>query len=519
MLRYLLIILIIFNSSITHGFDLDNMLLRSIGGQKAYHQFEKLNSFSIEGRVNFNGVDGTFSQYFEIPNKFYLELRMKGMTLIQAYDGRLAWQRDHNNRVSEVTGYERQSLLSSIYMESFAFLFSDRMQGGYDYLGDTTYNEIVYHRVAFYPLFQDTIITYFDKITGVKIKLVDELDNINTVTEYDDYRKIIDILFPFQINLTYPGTSMSIIFKVDSILFNPEMNYNIFQLPENEISDFRFNHDDSILKIPFEYKYDHIWLLASINGKKKIWFILDSGASANFFNADVIADLELEVTGAMPIVGVAGFDEVKLVQTDSISIGSLVLLNQIAGMMDLSEFEKLLSTENEFGGILGYDFLSRFPLLVDYQNSELTIFNPVKFIPPDGGNEVPFKLTMLVPTVEGEIEGIKGDFIVDLGNSFGLVLHKQFVDRYNLFDVLGNRRSNSGIFGGIGGKLESLSGTAQEFKIGQIILSDVEVIIPSRGEGLAGSSRIAGNIGNQLLNKFKVLFDYGHNKLILYKNE
>jgi len=246
---------------------------------------------------------------------------------------------------------------------------------------------------------------------------------------------------------------------------------------------------------------------------------LDSGASANFFNSDAIADLDLEVAGTMPVVGIAGFNEVQLVRTDSISIGSLVLLNQIAGTMDLSDFEKILPTDNNFGGILGHDFLSRFPVMVDYQNSELTIFNSDKFTPPAGGEEIPFKLTMLVPTIEGEIEGIKGDFIVDLGNSYGLVLHKQFADRHDLFNFFENKRTNSDTFGGIGGKLESLSGTAQEFQIGQIILSDVEVIIPSQGKGLAGSSQLAGNIGNQLLNKFKVLFDYGHNKLIFYKNE
>lgn len=511
-------LLVIGNSSIL-ALDLDSLFIKSIGGTKALSQLRNTNSYKVEGTVNFNGTYGTFIEYFENPNKLYLELNLSGMTLVQAYDGQVAWQQDHNGRASELSGFERQALLTSVYMESFSYLLPGRMDGGSRFISDTTLDGNSYYKVVFYPQHNDTVIALFDKVTGMKSKIIDKMDNLTSVTKYNDYRKISDLLFPFNINIKYPGTQMFVVFDVDSIVINSEINRSIFQIPGNNIIDYKFNDSVDRIIIPFEYEYDHIWLPASLNGKKKVWFILDSGSSANFFNTKVISDLELVITGTMPVMGIAGFDEVQLVKTDSISIGSLTLLNQTAGSMDLGDFEKLLSSDREFGGMLGYDFLSRFPIMIDYQNYQLTIFNPDKFIPPVKGKEVPFKLTMLVPTIEAEIEGIKGDFIVDLGNSFGLVLHKMYVDKYNIVDLLIDVKNNKYSFGGIGGKLESKSGIAASFKVGEILLTNVDVLIPSHGEGLAGSSQLAGNIGNKLLNNFRVLFDYGNNKLIFYDIE
>ncbi len=514
----ILTILIICNSSII-AIDLDSLFIKSIGGTKALTQLRNLNSFTIEGTVNFNEASGTFIEHFKEPNMLYLELKLSNMNLIQAYDGLIAWQQDHNGRVSELSGFERQALLTSIYMESLSYLFENRLVGGYQYLHDTTINEHIYYQVAFYPAYEDTVTVFFDKKTGMKSKIIDKMDNIILVTEFSDYRKINDILFPFEIEAKYLGTTMKMKYYINSIVTNTEINNNIFKKPLNEIADFRFNDTTDQITVPIEYLNDHIWLSASINGKKKVWFLLDSGSSANFFNTRAIADLDLEVTGTMPVMGIAGFDEVQLVKTDSISIGSLTLIDQIAGSMDLTDFDKMQTSDKEFGGILGYDFLSRFPIIVDYQNLELSIFNPENFVPPKEGKVIPFKLTMLIPTIEAKIEGIEGDFIVDLGNAFGLILHNQYAERHNFVDLLSEVKTNRNTFGGIGGTLKSKSGIAASFRIGEILLTNVDVLIPSHGEGLAGSSQLAGNIGNQLLNKFKVLFDYGSNNLIFYQND
>jgi hypothetical protein len=168
------------------------------------------------------------------------------------------------------------------------------------------------------------------------------------------------------------------------------------------------------------------------------------------------------------------------------------------------------------GGILGYDFLSRFPILVDYDDSTLTVFNPDGFEPPAGGVEVPFHLTMLVPTVSATIDSIRGDFIVDLGNAFGLVLHKRFADAERLDTVLTDQRDVQQSMGGIGGVTGGTTGKVPRFQVGDVVISDLPVLVPVGETGLAGSAELAGNIGNMVLERFRVLFDYGSARLILY---
>ena len=54
------------------------------------------------------------------------------------------------------------------------------------------------------------------------------------------------------------------------------------------------------------------------------------------------------------------------------------------------------------------------------------------------------------------------------------------------------------------------------FKIGDILIRSLRVILPEDSTGLSGSEEIDGNIGNLLLENFRVLFDYKRYRVIFY---
>jgi hypothetical protein len=171
-----------------------------------------------------------------------------------------------------------------------------------------------------------------------------------------------------------------------------------------------------------------------------------------------------------------------------------------------------------FGGVLGFDFLSRFPVMIDYANRVLTVYDPESFELPEGGSEVSFHLTMQVPTIEAELVGLKGDFLVDLGNAFGLVLHRGFVEEYGLDSLLGDVQPLSRSIAGVGGTVRGSSAFAASFAFGDIRIHSLRVVLPEEGEGLTGSEELAGNIGNLLLENFRLLFDYNNSRLVFYES-
>lgn len=499
------------------AFNLDSLLIVSIGGSGAYDSLKHLISYRTEGSVNLNGQHGRFVEYFVPPNRFHLKVSFDDFSLVQAYDGRTAWQMHPNGQVSELEGFEKRELLKNVYFEAFAYLFPDRLTGDKEYRGETVRDGQTYHEVAFYPMNSDTVLVYYDCRTGLRRLMVSRLDNINTLTHVDRYEEVSGILVPFYSKAAAEGVPLFSEFEVETVELNGQVDTSIFSMPAAVLADYHFPEGAQYVEIPFEYHAGHIKLLVTINGRKRTWFILDSGASANILHKPVVDELNLPAVGALPARGLGGFEEVQLVKTDSISIGRLTLYNQVAGSLDLSLLSRPGMYGEDFGGLLGYDFLSRLPVMVNYQGATLIIYNPDRFEPPKGGVEVDFHLSMLVPTVRGELNGIPGDFIVDLGNAFGLIIHQRFVELHQLDRKLDDIRDNPRTFSGIGGGLAGKTAFAATFRIGDILIQSLRVILPDSSAGLTGSGQLAGNVGNLILENFKVLFDYKNSRLIFYE--
>ncbi|MBN1211280.1 MAG: aspartyl protease family protein [candidate division Zixibacteria bacterium] len=504
---------------VAEAIDLDSLFEVSIGGPQARARLDRLVSYHAAGTVNISGLMGHFEEFFVPPDKFYLEVDFEHFNMVQAYDGQAAWQKDHNGFVSELEGYEKVNFLGEIYFSSYSYLFPRRIDGSYEYLGRAVKDGIKCHEVAFYPLNEDTVKVYFDINTGLRRFSTGKLDNLMTLAVIDDYRDVSGIMIPFHSRAETQVENLFTEFTIESVKLDEPFDPGIFSKPTVITADYKFPDDKEFVTIPFDYRLGHIYLKAVINGKKSAWFILDSGASGNIYHTAILDDLSLPLVGSLPAKGIGGFDEVQLVRSDSVTIGELTLYNQVSGVSDLTGIGLPGRDGLPFGGVLGYDLLSRFPLMVDYRDSTLTVFNPDSFTPPDSGHMIPFQLTMQVPTIKAELNGIPGSFIIDLGNPFSLIIHKNFVESNKLDEKLDDIRDISGEYGGVGGTVKGKTAYAAVFGFGDIRIQSLLVVLPGESEGISGSEKIAGNIGNLLLERFRVLFDYPRNRVIFYDPE
>jgi len=498
------------------AFNLDSLFVESVGGPAAVDSLRHLRSYRAEGSMNLNGTTGRFVECFVPPDRFYTRMEFGPYSMVQAYDGRTAWQQDMNGQVSKLEGYERDELLKGLYFNTHSYLFPDRFEGSYKYEGDTVQDGVTYHVVAFRPLNLDTVIVYFDAQTAQMAQSVTYMDELPVRTFYRKTHRWGGIRWPTEMEVVAEGAPVSMEAQYDTVIVNEPVDLSIFRVPlaDNTNRDFPAGVDS--VTIPLYYHAGHLKVPMVLNGTTRVWMILDTGASANILNKPVIDRLSLPVVGNMAAKGITDYEKVELVDVDSISVSSLAVHDLVAGSMDLSTLSPPGPDGDPFGGVLGYDFLSRYPFMVDYEDSTLTIYNPANFTPPEGGAEVDFFLTMKVPTVKGLLNGLPGDYIVDLGNAFGLVVHRRFAQTHHLDKLLDHVDSIPQSIGGVGGAITGRMATATSFQIGDVLLQSVRVLMPDSAAGLAGSEELAGNIGNLVLENFKILLDYSDSRLIFY---
>lgn len=502
--------------------DLEELFIKSIGGPEAYKDLKEYTGYSATGLISMNGMQGRFQVDFKKPDYYKLVLKFGPMSLAQGYDGTIAWSTDMNGKSTVLQGMEKQDIMRNLYFETYAYLLDPDKINTYNYVHDTTENGTTYHVINFYPYENDTVVCWYNSKTGLREKQIGSMDMLTVVTEISAYKKIGHFLFPLESKTIMAAANSTIESKIDSVSFEPEFPADHFAMPGLQPEDFHFPDGQSEVTIPMDYKSGHIVLTIAINGKQYS-VILDSGASTNIFHLPLMEEHQFTSVGSLPAMGVSGFDEITLYKTDSINIGALTLYGLVAGAMDLSNVFKAFTVQQDnFGGILGYDFLARYPVLIDYQDETITIFNPDNFTPDSGGVTLDFYQTMLVPTITAAINGVHGEFVVDLGNSFGVILNPGFVEKNKIEQSLTDIKENKAAIGGVGGQLAGKNGVAQTFTMGsngEVQIDGLRVLMPESSTGMTGLNRIAGNIGNLILNQFNVLLDYNRNKIILYPNE
>lgn len=512
--KYALLFILI--PAISSAINLDSLLIRSVGGTEAVAKLARVRSIVTTGSVSLGGQTGHFEQYFQVPDKFYLKVEFELFSIVQAYDGSVAWQTNLTGKTTTLVGFEKRELLKTVYQESFSYLFPGRVAGAPTYLGHQELDIGLFHKVAFVTSAIDTVFVLYSEASGLKRFMKTRLDNLEVTTEISDYRKVSGVSLPYYSRTETVEAGILAEFVVSEVSFNQEIAPRLFVKPQPETGSFSFPDSLSYLTIPIDYSGGHIRLLVSVNGQRLAWFILDSGASISIFHKPFARELGLNSAGSLPFKGLSGYEEAGMFRVDSLSIGALTLRDQVCGLLDLKGLAKAGPDGIGFGGLLGYNFLSQFPIMIDYQESRLTVFHPDRFQTPDGGVEAQFELIMQVPSIRAILAGIPGNFLVDLGNPFGLMLHHRFVNEAGLIDSLSMIEEFGEGIGGVGGSLSGQTALAGRFQIGKIIIDSLQVILPDSAYGMAGSKELAGNIGNKVLENFTLLFDYAGQRIIFY---
>jgi len=284
-------------------------------------------------------------------------------------------------------------------------------------------------------------------------------------------------------------------------------------------SDVSFDSGNSARSIPFELHNNHIYLQVKVNNSEPLWFILDTGASS-IISRKRAESLGLKFRGKASGFGVGeNAVEASFVEGISLKFPGATLSKQNIAAVSLEDLQKSLGRIVD--GILGSGFFNRFVVEIDYAAKTVNLYSPKSYRYKGKGERV----SIIVDADSGSIFAravvkpsnrapIKGLFEIDSGGGHALILNKPFVERNNLLTTA--QKADVVSLGGIVGSSRAVAGTVENLQLGRSSrLENVNTFFSLATDGMLANEEFDGNIGNDFLRRFKVVFDYSRRSMIL----
>jgi hypothetical protein len=273
------------------------------------------------------------------------------------------------------------------------------------------------------------------------------------------------------------------------------------------------------IRIPFEiYEDGHIFLRVNVNGSEPLLFGLDSGMEQTTISQQLATALKLKLRGGMQATGGGeGTVDFALARNVSFNLPGIKFVLREVGVIPL-DFPSPVPGQ-AIAGILGYDFISRFVVELDYTPHTMTLYNPRSYRYRGRGEIIPISMLDNNPYIPAKVvlpglAPLKGMFVIDSGAANELFFNSPFVIKRKLLHSTQETTEASSL--GIGGTSKIRIGRATSVQFGKAIINNPGVQFSQAAKGDDASAIGAGAIGGKLLRQFKtVIFDQYRRRLIL----
>jgi hypothetical protein len=244
--------------------------------------------------------------------------------------------------------------------------------------------------------------------------------------------------------------------------------------------------------------------------------ILDTGANDDILNARVVAELHLQVSDPPRVEQPGGAVEMGKIEPTGILLGTHLVDSIQFVSVPLDGMQPFLG--RSFDGILGYGFLSRFVVDLDYDKREASFFDPATYVAPRNATVVPITFRGTSPLVSVKLARPDGSLVttwleLDTGSFEGLGLDGAWAKRAGL---LSGREPTRPIFGlAIGGETKGFRFRIPSARIGPYSIARPVASATTSDNAGSGFSDVAGVLGGEILNRFRVIISYADSSVLL----
>lgn len=247
-------------------------------------------------------------------------------------------------------------------------------------------------------------------------------------------------------------------------------------------------------------------------------FIFDTGSGGISLDSTTCLEYHIAtVASDKTIRGIAGIRNVKFVYNRTLHLPGLFAdsLN-----FHINDYDILTSVYGEkIDGIIGYSFLSRYIIKINYDSLRIYVFTKGSIKYPKGG----FLLRPIIaglPIQSAHVRDgadILSRFYFDTGAGLCMLLSTDFVSDSALMrskkkpPVLTQAE-------GLGGKAEMKLTTVKEFRLGPYKFRNVPAYIFDDEYNVTSYPSLGGLIGNDILRRFNIILNYDRREIHLTPN-
>jgi hypothetical protein len=488
----------------------------AIGGRAAVNAER---SSHTKATISAFGFNGTIESWTERPDKTASQTALGPFTLRDGFDGTTAWRIDQNGKFSVRDGKDLEDEKGGAWFENGRWLDPDQGGGSvavlsseHDSSGAWTVLEVKA------PIGRPRAL-WFNAKTGLLDRSVLKTDQQTITTRLSDYRLDAGLVRPHRQQASVAGMpANNLTATIDSLWVNQAIDPARFAAPQQAEPDFKFLSGTGPARVPMRYGERHVWLKASIDGGPPEDFIVDTGASVSLLDSAWAAAHGIKAEGKMQAMGAGASGDVGFARLSSIKVAGpdgagVEISGQKIAVLALNRYIAPFFWRDA-AGVLGYDFISRFVMEIDYDNGALTLHDPKTFTYAGKGTGVPITMSGGIPVVRAKLNGqYEGEFRIDVGSGSTVDLHGPFVKKHGLRGQM--PKTVQIVSGGFGGTFTSHLVRMKRMEIGPFAWTDPLVILSGAETGGLASEDYAGNIGNEILDRFTCTLDYEHRTIYL----
>lgn len=337
-------------------------------------------------------------------------------------------------------------------------------------------------------------------------------DNVTRFVRLGDWRQVQGVRMPFLEEVLTDNPDSDSRTVVESLELNAPIAPTVFARPEDIRKATFAKGRRTTGFMPFEFfNENRVFIPAQVNGQATP-VLLDSGAEMTVVDASYARELGLKTHGQIAAVGSGGQAPAQFASGVDIILGDLRLMGLTVVVIDLADVARQMG--HPLPVILGKEAFNQLVVDVDFPNRRVAFHESTSFKAPPRAVRLP-----LVESAGGQravqlsIEGRPAvPVLFDVGNGGALSLFPAY---WQQAELLKGRRSSKTLSGAVGGFRERDVALLKSIQFAGVTLRNVPTVFDDAGNSISTTDRLSGNVGLEVLARFRMITDYATDTLIL----